>query len=84
MDGRMNIIIEELGKNSTQITVNTRYILTKNTTVYDIHKRSQTINDTISFNSGQQSMFPNYGQQGTLCQCNGKFEKEILSLLSQH
>lgn len=77
LDGRMNIIVEELGPKQTKITANARYVLTKSVTQTGYQGYLTPATDTISFNSGQRGQF----SQGTTCQCNGKFEEEILSLL---
>lgn len=83
LEGRMNIIFEEIGANQTRITVNCRYILTKTITVQDVRGRSSTRTDTISFNSGQKDTFAAGGlHPGTTCQANGKLEEEVLSLLT--
>ena len=78
LEGRMNIIIEEVNANQTKVTANTRYVVTKIVDVTAIGTGYVTKhNDTITFNSGQRGTFP----QGTFCQCNGNFEQEVLSLL---
>jgi len=77
LEGRMNIIIEELETNKTRVTVNTKYILTRKADITNPQGTQSRLNDTVNFNSGQQVNFP----QGTVCQCNGNFEEEVLSLL---
>jgi uncharacterized protein YceK len=77
LDGRMNIIVEELGPKQTKITANARYVLTRSVTQTGYQGYPATATDTISFNSGQRGQF----SQGTICQCSGKFEEEVLSLL---
>jgi hypothetical protein len=77
LEGRINIIIQEESKNETRLTVNARYIVTKNIRGQAIGtNKTETFNDTISFNSGGSSSFPH----GTTCSCNGKLEKEILGM----
>jgi len=80
LDGRMNIIVEEIAPNKTRVTVNTRYMLTKKSDVFDVQGRSRVITDSMSFNSGQQGTFAS-GKKSVTCQCNGNLEKEVLSLL---
>lgn len=80
LEGRINIIVEEIGSNKSRVTVNIKYIVTKNVSISDVNRRLlSTLTDTISFNSGQESSFP--GTQLTTCQANGELENEILSLL---
>lgn len=82
LDGRMNLIIEEIGPNKTLVTISTRYILTKSITVSDVQHHSSSFSDTISFNTNQSNRFPTSGSHpGTFCQANGNLEKEVLLLL---
>ena len=78
LEGRMNIIIEEIDANQTRVTANTRYVVTKSGSSTNAGEGiPRSFSDTITFNSGQKGTFP----QGTICQCNGNFEQEVLSLL---
>ena len=80
LEGRINIIVEEINSNKSRVTVNTKYILTKNISVSDANRKIvNTVADTISFNSGQENSFP--GTQVVTCQANGELENEILLLL---
>ncbi|WP_085620203.1 hypothetical protein [Thalassospira alkalitolerans] len=82
LDGRVNIILEEIDSDKTQVTVNTRYVLTKKSTVTNVQGQSTNFNDTIYFNTAGQASFPNPGNiQQTLCIANGQLEKEILKLV---
>lgn len=82
LEGRINIIVETISSNKSRVTVNTKYIVTKNISVSDNNRRIlNTATDTISFNSGQESSFPSAQTQPTTCQANGELENEILSLL---
>ncbi len=84
LEGRINIIIEEISSKTCQITVNTKYVLTKSITARNVQGASSNFSDTISFVSGQQARFPGSGSfSGTLCQPNGKLEQEILAILTQ-
>jgi hypothetical protein len=78
LEGRINIIIQEESKNETRLTVNARYLVTKQVHVQMIGTaRSDNRSDTISFNSGGNAQFP---ETQTICQCTGKLEKEIISM----
>jgi hypothetical protein len=82
LEGRMNLIVEEINPNKTLVTANTRYVLTKSGKMRNTQNASSSFSDTISFNSNQSDRFPASGSHpGTLCQPNGKFEQEVLSLL---
>ncbi|OPL14103.1 MAG: hypothetical protein AVO39_09635 [delta proteobacterium MLS_D] len=82
LEGRMNLIVEEIAPNRTLITANTKYVLTKSGTVRNVQNAMSSFSDTISFNTNQGDRFPGGGSQpGTFCQANGNFEKEVLSLL---
>lgn len=82
LEGRMNIIIEEIEPNNCLITANTKYILTKSSNIRNTQEASQSFSDSISFNSGQGSTFPgNASFSGTVCNATGTFEKEVLSIL---
>lgn len=82
LEGRMNLIVEEIEPSKTLVTANTKYVLTKSGTVRNVQNASSSFSDTISFNSNQSARFPASGSHpGTLCQANGRFEQEILALL---
>jgi len=82
LEGRMNLIVEEMEPTKTLVTANTKYVLTKSGTVRNVQNASSSFTDTISFNTNQGDRFPASGSHtGTVCQANGNFEKEVLSLL---
>ena len=83
LEGRMNLVFEEMTPNQTRVTANTRYIVTRNmsqqlggTTLPSIKT------DTISINSGQSAGFANPdGSVRPICLPNGKFEADVLALI---
>lgn len=82
LEGRVNIIVEEKAPKSTQITANTRYVLTKKGTISDIQGRSLQFSDTINFNTNGSASFPNPGStEQTTCRPTGKLERSILNLV---
>ena len=83
LEGRMNIIVEDIGNNQSRVTTNTRYILTKTTTFRNVQGHSNTVTNTISFNSGQEGISEGRGPN-MICQATGKLEDEVLSLLTGH
>jgi hypothetical protein len=83
LEGRINIIIEEIQSDKTLITVNTKYVLTKSGTVQNVQGTYRNFSDTISFVSGQQGRFPgDRSHSGTVCQPDGSLEQQVLSIFS--
>ena len=83
LEGRINIIIEEVTSDESKVTVNIKYILTKSTFARNIRGQSRNFHDTISFTSGHGGKFPGPdAYSGTICIPNGKLEHEILELLT--
>ncbi len=82
LEGRVNVIFEEIDQNSTRVTVNVRYILTKQAFVQNAGGGSQNYSDTISFNSGGRASFPQADSNGTECIPTGKLEQDILSAMN--
>ena len=83
LEGRVNLVFEEIGPNSTKVTANTRYVITRQITVRQAgNNLPQSRTDTISFNSGSSSSFPaNVDGQATQCVSTGNLERDILSLV---
>jgi hypothetical protein len=76
LDGRASIIVQERN-NGTLVKVNVRYIVIKNTKIYDPSWRFiRTTLSSMGFNSNGGESFPN----GTKCYANGQFEKIILDI----
>jgi hypothetical protein len=83
LEGRVNLIFEEVGPNTTRVTANTRYVVTRTQTVRGTQNNfPQTRTETISFNSNNAGSFPaGAGGQGTECVPTGALEREILSAI---
>jgi hypothetical protein len=81
LEGRVNLIFEDLGGSQTRVTANTRYSVTKQTEARHVQGTSQNLSDTISFNSGGVGTFPtpNPNLPATECIPTGKLEQDILS-----
>jgi hypothetical protein len=83
LEGRVNLIFEEVGSNATRVTVNVRYVISRT----QIARRAgnnvtENRNDTISFNSGEGASFPaNLRGQALECVSTGVLEREILSFI---
>jgi hypothetical protein len=83
LEGRVTLIFEEIGQNSTKVTTNTSYILTRQVTGRNMTKSlPQTSTDTISFNAGGRAAFaPDKEGRSVECVYTGKMERDILSLI---
>lgn len=77
LDGRINIIVQELSANSTLVTVNIKYILTKDIFGSNPQGQGNHMNDIISFNTNGSASFP----QQTTCFATGALEQEVLHAL---
>lgn len=83
LEGRVNLIFEEVSPTSTKVTANTRYVVSRKLVVRSAANGiPQSAADSISFNSGKGASFPANGQgQGTECVSTGVLEQEILSAI---
>ena len=83
LEGRVNLIFEEVGSNATRVTVATRYVVARTQTTRNVaNNASQNTNDTVSFNSGGGASFPaNTRGQSLECVATGVLEQEILSFI---
>jgi hypothetical protein len=81
LEGRMNLIFEEIDQNSTKVTANTRYVITRQVTSRHISSNfPQSKTDTISFNSGERASFPaTHDGRALICVSTGKLERDVLS-----
>lgn len=77
LEGRINIIVQELSETSTIVTVNIKYILTKDISLSNPMGQSNHMSDSISFNTNGSASFP----QQTTCFGTGALEKEVLHVL---
>ncbi|MEJ1416994.1 MAG: hypothetical protein RPU91_07845 [Candidatus Sedimenticola sp. (ex Thyasira tokunagai)] len=78
LEGRINIVVQDTGKESALVTVNTKYVVTKSITISDVQGRSQNLKDSISFNTNGSASFP----QPTTCYATGDLETEVLKALN--
>lgn len=79
VEGRVNLIFEEVSPNQTRVTANTRYVVHKQTTVLMAGNQfPQSDSGSISFNSGGSSSF---NGSITVCTPTGELEREILSAI---
>jgi hypothetical protein len=84
LEGRMNLVFEEVGPSQTRVTANTRYVVTRNVQIRRIDVAiPQTRTDSISFNSGGRSAFQKGADgQGIECAARGVFEQDVLEVIN--
>jgi hypothetical protein len=84
LDGRMNIIFEELGADRTRVTVSARYVLTRRVTQTRGDGQSSSRTDTASLSSGGSTQIVGApGVSPVTCIATGQLEREILDLVAQ-
>ncbi|WP_275289320.1 hypothetical protein [Halomonas elongata] len=83
LDGRINLIFEEIGPDSTRVTANTRYVVNRTNQVTRASDNlTHTSKDSISFSSGEKASFPpNADGESTTCVPNGDLERDVLSAI---
>lgn len=82
LDGRINLIFEEVSPQSTRVTANTRYVVERDINLSTANGRTHSMSDTISFNSGESASFPMNNKNGaTTCVSNGNLEEEVLGTI---
>ena len=83
LEGRVNLVFEDISPDTTKVTANTRYVVTRQATQREASSNiPQSRTDTISFNSGGSASFPaSVTGQATECTSTGKLEREILSFI---
>ncbi|MFN7835854.1 MAG: hypothetical protein ACK5NY_08750 [Burkholderiaceae bacterium] len=82
LEGRVNLIFEEVGPSTTRVTANTRYVVARSQVVSNTQGASRTFNDTISFNSGAGASFPSDSDgRSAECVSTGALEREVLSAI---
>lgn len=82
LDGRMNLIFEDLNNGQTRVTANTKYVVTKTFNAQHAgSNRSSSSVDTINFNTGGSANFPaDRNGEFSTCTPSGKFERDVLSI----
>ncbi|MEC5407576.1 hypothetical protein VOM14_18675 [Paraburkholderia sp. MPAMCS5] len=85
LDGRMNIVFEDVDATHTRITVSSRYIVKRDTTMTIVPEGiTQRSSDSVSFNTAGSASFPmpaNSTGTATTCTANNQFEAQILDLV---
>jgi hypothetical protein len=85
LEGRVNLIFEEINPKQTRVSANTRYVVQKKSKVFNFaNNMTYPYDDSISFNSNSSAFFPSDSKgHGTECLSNGKLEEEILALIKE-
>ena len=79
LEGRVNVIFETIGPESTRITTATRYVLTRKLAA---SHAQLPYSDTVGFNGNEKGSFPPLGASPPLeCVATGELEKSILSVI---
>lgn len=85
LDGKVNLIFEEISSNQTRVTANTRFTVKRNveTKHYGSGRVVYTDSNAIAFNTGDAATFPvaEYGANNgnkTECVSTGALELEVL------
>src|SRR5690242_1221407 len=82
IDGRMNLIFEQMSPVQTRVTATVRYIITKSIQIRDINGNARSDSSSISFNSGSGASFATAPDGiATRCVATGRFERQVLSLI---
>ncbi len=81
VEGRVNLVFEEVSPHQTRITANTRYVIQRQVLARNLGSNmSQTLSDTLSINSGGVGSFPpSANGESTQCVATGDLEREVLS-----
>lgn len=81
LEGRVNLIFEEITPTTTRVTANTRYVIQRQRIVRNMaNNLPQTLNDNISFSANGAGAFaPGQDGKSTECISTGALEREILT-----
>jgi hypothetical protein len=85
LEGRINLIFEPIGTSKTKVTANTKYVLTRSTSVTSVAGNGIPSNNssTISFNSGGYASFPpSSNGESVKCYSTGQLEQELLGSIN--
>jgi hypothetical protein len=84
LDGRINIVLEDIAPEQTRVSVHARYVVEKKVSIlntvstgYSVQAMWHDSSDSTAFNSGESGTLSG----GTECRCNGELERQILALL---
>jgi len=79
LEGRVNVIFEAVGPESTRVTTATRYVVTRRLASSNA---AVPHSDTVGFNGNEKDRFPQLGTTAQLeCVATGELENSILSVV---
>jgi hypothetical protein len=82
LEGRINVIFEEVGPAQTRVTTNTRYVVQRQRVIRNAgNSVPQTLNDSVTFNSGGSAAFSGPSDSVAECVATGALEREILEAI---
>ena len=79
LEGRVNIVIEELEPKKTKVSTHTRYVVSRSVTIVNSRGQSRNDSSSIAFNTGAEGTFQ--GDHPVTCRATGMLEDDILRLL---
>lgn len=82
LEGRLNVIVQSVTDKTTSVSVNTKYVLTRTTTVRDMQGRVSVAKADANFNTGQTGTFPG-NPQSLFCASTGKLERDIIDFVKK-
>jgi hypothetical protein len=83
LDGRVNLIFEDVDGQKTRVTANTRYAVKRDFGVRDVHGNSRSFSDSVNFNSNGRAQFAERKViEGAECRPTGDLEREILNSIN--
>lgn len=80
LEGRINLVFEEVSPNETRVTANTRYVVTRSQTFRTPDGRSGSASDTATFNTGGTGTMGS-AENSINCRATGALEAQLLSTL---
>ncbi|MDR6521795.1 hypothetical protein J2789_004485 [Variovorax paradoxus] len=79
LDGRVNVIFEEVDPQTTKVTANARYVVKRDVTIRDMRGNSRSTSASTSFNGNGNGTLPQArALEPAECRANGELEREIL------
>jgi hypothetical protein len=81
LEGRANLVVEELAASSSKVSINVRYVLTRKMTFF-AHPGVNSTVKTASFDSGGSAEFDPGTAANLTCRSNGAFETALLNFAS--
>jgi len=81
LEGRINLLVEDITASKTKLTANSRYILTRTSTVRRADQPvPSTRSHTTTFNSDQSDELPAWPGKPLICRATGQLEQQLLGL----